>query len=448
MDKVITDNPNANEVMVTIIDAHRALHDAMPVGIANYVLAALTAEPETLEELETAMTRYDRITAREGFVHRLHEGLNEEPWDSGVLIVDLPARLIVAETEPVLYDPKTSGYVVYRPDPEPDWDQLPQDEIVGVRFRLSGDWLLLRSLEGWRERSEQRRRERMANPPFDVRPILFGETLTAFIARECLAARDRGAEDPVVAIHERWLMTPREDLRGQTPRELLCARLDFVDWELESRASQWSFAGVCPDALDRDSTAFRCAGFGTHSIVTYFYLVRHLIDECWKLVGDDLLATSETTAARLEGLKNDWLAASFEFSYEPNRILEQERLRVPLAVSAHEAVIDPDCPMCQMALDPDLGGPTFWHLDGCNMVLEDNWIFSFHQTKEEWEAEQREWEERDRRIREDMAKGDPGYRRSWISDDIPIFGEDSDEEREGDEFASGKDDDVDNKLPF
>src|SRR5829696_8261451 len=46
----------------------------------------------------------------------------------------------------------------------------------------------------------------------------------------------------------------------------------------------------------------------------------------------------------------------------------------------------------------ELPGPMFWHLDGCNM--DDDFAFSFHCTREEWEAEQREREEFSRRWRE------------------------------------------------
>jgi hypothetical protein len=49
-------------------------------------------------------------------------------------------------------------------------------------------------------------------------------------------------------------------------------------------------------------------------------------------------------------------------------------------------------------------GPMFWHLDGSDMDLEDNWVFSFHPTRESWEAERREWEERSRKYSEEQAQ--------------------------------------------
>ena len=54
-----------HEVMVTLRDAERALHDTMPTQLADVVLAALSAEPETLAELETAIAESKTALAGE-----------------------------------------------------------------------------------------------------------------------------------------------------------------------------------------------------------------------------------------------------------------------------------------------------------------------------------------------------------------------------------------------
>lgn len=391
-----------NEVMLTVIDTTRALHDKMPTGMADVVLAALTAEPETLEELEQAIARYDKPIIEHGFLQHLAEGANETPWDAGVVIIDLSARLIVAETEPALYQPATFGFALYCPDPLPDWSKVPEDEIVWVRYRLSDDWLLVNSLENWQELAAARRSERAANPLFDARRVLFGE-VCEFIASECLAAQMAGIEDPIAAIHEQWLMTPRDDLRGQTPRQVLLAQREFIADDLDSRSMQWSFTNECPLPLQHHSDAYRYAGLGTHFNVVYFGLVRYLIGECWQRMQIDKLFTLDDETTRLEKLKNDWLKENDEYGHNPESILEMERLRVPVTASSHELLIDHDCPLCQMAADPEFG-PTFWHLDGSSMDLEDNWVFSFHRIRQEWEAEQREWQEFNQKFNEKEAQ--------------------------------------------
>src|SRR5262249_48915366 len=119
-----------NEVALTIIDADRALHDIMPTGMADVVLAALTAGPETLEEWEAAIGGYDKPIVKCGFLIHMNTGVSETPWDAGLLIIDLPARLIVAATEPALYEPAAHGFTLYCPDPPPDWSEVSEEEIV------------------------------------------------------------------------------------------------------------------------------------------------------------------------------------------------------------------------------------------------------------------------------------------------------------------------------
>jgi hypothetical protein len=55
-----------------------------------------------------------------------------------------------------------------------------------------------------------------------------------------------------VDIHRRWLMTPREDLSGHSPREVLLAKLDLIDLDLSSRMLQWSYFLQEPTPLSRD----------------------------------------------------------------------------------------------------------------------------------------------------------------------------------------------------
>jgi hypothetical protein len=399
-----------NEVMVTVIDAGRAMHDVMPVSMVDVLLAALTAEPETLEELETAIARYDKPVSSQGFLKHLKEDVNDAPWDAGVIIIDLAARLVVGATEPALYEPVSPGFTLYCPDPPPDWSTLPDDEFIWIPYRLSEDWLLIHSLENWRAIAEQRGSERAANQPFDARPVLFGEVLE-FITRQCAIARSAGMEAPIAAIHEEWLMTPREDLRGRTPRQTLLAKREFISHELESRARQWSLTGQCPAPLNRDSVAYRSAGFGTNSNVVYFDLLRFLLRECWERLPADPPAIvsggpsggKSECVAQLERLRDEWLKGGGDYGFGPGWIMEQERRRVPVTASAEESPVDPDCSICEAEAEPDFG-PMFWNLDGSGMDAEDNWVFSFHLTREDWEAERRRWDEMSQKFNQEQAQ--------------------------------------------
>lgn len=240
--------------------------------------------------------------------------------------------------------------------------------------------------------SSRRRDERIKNFPFDARPILFGRPLTTFIAAAIAEAEDLDAEDLFSDIHARWLMTPRAELRGKTPREVLLDKLRFIGWDLEMRSRQWSFTKVCPEPLASDSFAYENAGFGTHEAVVYYDMVRYLLNECAEFRKANGPFEIEEEVLRLKDLRDKWLRTpDSEFSGRtPLGIIEHERRRLNMTVSAQEALIDDNCPCC-VDLASDFDTPMFWFLDGCNM--DERFEFSFHNTREEYDAEQREWEE-------------------------------------------------------
>jgi hypothetical protein len=109
-------------------------------------------------------------------------------------------------------------------------------------------------------------------------------------------------------------------------------------------------------------------------------------------------------------------------------MIENERRRIPEVMSPHEAIIDCDCPLCQMSAE--MPGPAFWCLDGCNM--DPDFAFSFHRTREEWAEQEREYEEFSRRFNEkvkeeerlglNFLKQNGPWQHSFVSDDenVPV----------------------------
>jgi Protein of unknown function (DUF2384). len=90
-------------------------------------------------------------------------------------------------------------------------------------------------------------------------------------------------------------MTQRDDLNGQSVRDILFAKRELIDFDLESRMLQWSFFLEEPPSLSKESHAYRFAGFGTHEWVMYYDLVRFLI---WEAV--DLKTDLESHATHLQ----------------------------------------------------------------------------------------------------------------------------------------------------
>lgn len=201
-------------------------------------------------------------------------------------------------------------------------------------------------------------------------------------------------------------MSARNDLRGQTPREVMLSRLNFIDFDLHSRELQWSMLCEGPPALARDSFAYRFAGFGTHEYVLYYDLMRHLLSDCFRRMQREGRVEVSAESLRLNRVKEDWLNEP-QHDLEgriPISIIESERRRIPLVVSARSMIIDENCELCQM-LAAEMGNefqPGFWHLDGSNM--DEGFEFSFHRTRDEWEEEERRRKEFDEEFCRNWAK--------------------------------------------
>jgi hypothetical protein len=244
--------------------------------------------------------------------------------------------------------------------------------------------------------------------------VLYGK-ICEFLVNACsadplsMATSWTGEEQyrAISGIHASWLTTPRTDLNGKAPRDVLLAGRKHVDRDKDDRAQQWSLLQQCPPGLSPESAAYRFGGFGTHEIVQYYYLVRFLLEDCWdkasqrpgRAAGSPEALPVAEEVRRLTALCDEWLETP---DYQdlhgrtPASVIARERARLPEGMTGAEAMVDHDCPMCQMMAE--LPGPMFWHLDGCNM--DDDFAFSFHPTREEWEAERREWEEFNRRFKE------------------------------------------------
>jgi hypothetical protein len=376
-----------SEIMLSVCDATGARHGTVHASHADYAVAALSADPDTIEEWQAALARFLPAGRRRDLCSGLRPGRGAEPWDAGVCILDLAARLVVVQS--TYSDPGPRGTV--------SMTDARQDEDALVPYHVADDWLFTHELEHEQVAAAPRRARRAA-PPLDARAVLYGE-VCAFIAEACWSEAPEG----VRAIHARWLTEPRSDLGGRAPRDVLLARREHLMWDLQDRAQQWSLLGACPPGLSPESAAYRYGGFGTHEIVLYYDLVRFLLCDCWEHwpgAGATAEAALAAEVRRLEALRDEWLATpEFEDLHgrTPASVIERERARLPEAVTGAEAMVDHDCPLCQMMADAP--GPMFWSLDGCNM--DDDFAFSFHRTREAWEAERREQEDFHRRLEEE-----------------------------------------------
>ncbi len=426
-----------SEVKLNLIDSRTILTGTIHGSTVDACFAALSAEPETIPELASALSRYikplDDSNPFGWFHPRSH--VDERPYDAGIVIIDLASRIIAAE----------STYSNPQPEGEAHYHNGRHGTDVSIPYRLPADWLIVNSVDAHRWSRERRLQDR--KPFFDARPILYGTPLLEFIVRsftpqagsllrseisnseialtnETQTKHDDTDSTPdaqLVRIHATWLTTEREDLQNRSPRDVILEKLDLIDFDLHTRSLQWTFLNEGPPCLSRESFAYRFAGFGTHEWVIYYDLVRHLLRSALELA----CQPEDAAILALEQIKTEWLESSNP-EYDgrtPAVIIDNERKRLPEALAPEQLIIDEDCECCRMmAQDAAMGfGPGFWHLDGSHM--EEEFAFSFCRTIPEWEKElqqreasyrefERQWAEREheRRMRQ----------REWEEDQLLI----------------------------
>lgn len=445
-----------SETKLVVRDSTRDISLTCHGSDAERVVAALSADPVTIEELETAIERFMHVDRSHGFFYGASRYLDDEPWDSGLVVIDLAARLIILES--TYFWTSHSGDVYFQ--------NGEYGTNISVRYTLADDWEISDQRESWEYRAKLLRRERAERPVLDARSVLYGRPLLEFLATECWNAflhRESGSSPPASItmsdlaaqatagsatifpsadrfndpsydtlkdIHARWLMTARSDLRGATPRDVLLAEHERLSEDMQQRCDQWSRTQECPRGLDTMSHAFRFGGFGTHELVKYYDMIRELLWSSWEELHAAEMREKNLTVAntanfdqflegevtRLERVRDEWLDTPDPECHlrTPRSIIDRERARLPEALFGRDAMIDPDCPCCQMLAD--LPGPTFMHLDGSGM----DWEFPFDiysHSQEEWEAKQREYAEFNRSAEESAS--DPAAMCGQDSDRAP-----------------------------
>jgi hypothetical protein len=371
-----------SSVRFNISDKHQCVSGDLHGSFTDSLIAALTAEPETIPEFEMALRRYIRSESDwpplRGFKN--HEDL--EPYDAGIVAIDLYSRTVGFDTTYSI--PCKAGRVRVQ-------SEFADSDDMWISYKVPDDWVFVESMPLYRGTRISQREDRLRKAPFDARPILFGRPMIAYIATAMSDAADVDDENFFADIHADWLMSRRKDLRDRSPREVFLEKQDFIDADLQSRSLQWSLTKVCPPPLEKSSFAYLNAAFGSHEWFLNYDLFRHLLSDAAECRRSGAPFEIEDEIDRLSRLRDEWLRTPDpEVSGRtPLEIIDCERQRINMTASAQEMLIDENCPCC-VALSQDFDNPMFWFLDGCNM--DDRFEFSSYKTIEEWKAEQTERE--------------------------------------------------------
>jgi hypothetical protein len=392
-------------VRFNISDSHSTIHGDIHGSFTDALIASLASEPETIAEFESALQRFIKCESDWSVLRGFRKYENLEPYDAGIVAIDLPSRTVGFETTYTI--PSAQGSVRISSEFTDDDDEL------YVPYRVPDDWMFIETIPLYEGTRIGRRDARSRNPPFDARPILYGRPLFTHIARSIAEAVDLDGENLFADIHASWLMTRRNDLRGKTPREVLFEKRDFIDFDMHSRSLAWSFTKTCPPPLPKRSLAYLCGGFGTHEWVLYYDLIRHLLNDAAEHRMSGPITDIEDDIARLSKVRDEWFRTPDPENGGriPQDVIELERRRINMVATAQEILIDENCPCC-VALAEDFDTPMFIHLDGCNM--DDRFEFSHFRTREEWQKDKDEWETHFREYEKKKQEGEES--KLWLAE--------------------------------
>ncbi len=265
-------------------------------------------------------------------------------------------------------------------------------------------------------------RQKPIDRPHVNRDVLFGEPLLNDLAQRILStvhsdawsasdadSNERTRYDFTINVHRDWLMTPREDLGGRMPRQLLHGARSWIDrvvWSQRIRFEDGAQLVAAPDNV----AGYETAPMGSEEMVIYFDLCRELIQAGWfwctsgqtQQVGNEKSERHLVLVDFLRDARDDWMRSPFEGGSPPSFIVECSRRQVPRGSGVpivgitqqqtEQHIIDCDCPICNMMAD-GMFGIGFTSLDGHHLDLDDEFAFSMYETQEEWQEMIQEYEE-------------------------------------------------------
>ena len=132
-------------------------------------------------------------------------------------------------------------------------------------------------------------------------------------------------------------MTPRDDLSGKFPRQMLHGGHDWIDRLIWAHRLRFEDGGEIV-AVPTGVSGYDDAPMGSEEVVMYFDLCRELISAGWQWCIENQFGSQESVdnprrkhqlVTYLSEVKRQWLASPFEGGAPPQFIIECSRRRVP-----------------------------------------------------------------------------------------------------------------------
>jgi len=158
-----------SEVKLVIRDANEDRSGTVHGSVAEWFIAALSADPVSLTELDAAVDRFALEMPDGGHFPYFHHAIDAEPWEAGLVVIDMAARLVVIDSS--YSSPGRKGVVTRRNI------ESVESGTVFLSYRLADDWLFMHDAMSWEGTAHMRRLERADQPVTDLREIVYGEPM-------------------------------------------------------------------------------------------------------------------------------------------------------------------------------------------------------------------------------------------------------------------------------
>lgn len=185
-----------SEVKLVIRDANEDRSGTVHGSVADCFIAALSADPVSITELDAAVDRFALESPVRGHFRHFRHRLDTEPWDAGLVVIDLAARLVVIDST---YSTPGLRGVVTRHNVDGA-----QGKTVLLRYQLADAWMFLYDAMNREGTARIRLQQRVDQPEIDLHEIFYGEPMLRFIINGCrkqFAHRDEIAK----RVHLEWI---------------------------------------------------------------------------------------------------------------------------------------------------------------------------------------------------------------------------------------------------
>ncbi len=361
----------------------------MPESLGRIVVAALSADPFSLHELEQGGYRFLRVALREGWLSSrvlpMAQTYSSDDSNQGA-----SAKRDKADAHPDLLINLASRKIHFRADEFCP----PRSGILSVNhgaraeshyteFDLAEDWEIAPLPANWRSSLAASSRNK-PDAQYHFRQVLYRDLAHLLIYnrfdeeeeqevekdesgdqvrdghgrggfRIAVPPSTRTRSSPVLRIMTDWLLTPRRSLGGETPREALLKHVDHIGTDIGHRADQWPIFTKHLPALSTSSFAYQDQFFGPLEVMFYYQLVERLVAQIVTWDSDPSCAlTPDQQVDELRHLQDDFLETPQHDNLHglaPEQIIQIERKRLPLTIS--KAILDSnyeqcECPTCQV----------------------------------------------------------------------------------------------------